>query len=148
MQVSADMAALADLNDPMTLSSHLLESIGKIAMDSAPADWQYITIIVTGMANSTTVRAEAVTPRGSQSLSLTATGTRSDTSRLTSTTTASPTTSPRRAKTSYATSYCRIMRSIHGRRIYCLNGTRLSKAGRSQIRPFASAHPPGLSGRE
>lgn len=76
MQVTADMAALVDLNDPMTLSSDLLESIGKLAMDSAPSDWQYITIIVTGMANSTTVRAEAVTPRGSQSLSLTATGAR------------------------------------------------------------------------
>lgn len=57
-------------------SNELLESIGHMALDAAPANWQQITITMSGMANSTTVRAEVSTPQGSQSLSLGATGAR------------------------------------------------------------------------
>ncbi|MFE6507747.1 hypothetical protein ACFVDI_07405 [Nocardioides sp. NPDC057767] len=57
-------------------SNELLESIGHVALDSAPADWQSITIAMSGMANSTTVRAEVSTPQGSQNLSLGAAGAR------------------------------------------------------------------------
>ena len=55
-------------------SNELLESIGHVALDSAPANWQRITITMSGMANSTTVRSEVSTPQGSQSLSLGTTG--------------------------------------------------------------------------
>ena len=57
-------------------SNELLESIGHVALDAAPADWQHITITMSGMANSTSIRAEASTPQGAQSLSLGAAGAR------------------------------------------------------------------------
>ena len=58
-------------------SNDLLESIGHVALDAAPAGWRRITITMSGMGNSTTVRAEVLTQQGSQSLSLGATGARS-----------------------------------------------------------------------